>query len=79
MCRGVELVSYPHLVTALGQPRSWHLREVTRLMLREKSSTDVAGDGETAGEAGGADTSNCDPASTGVNVNHVILYVKYNR
>ena len=46
-------------------------------MLRDESRGDVAGYGETAREAGGADTSNCDPASTGVYVNHVILYVKY--
>ena len=46
-------------------------------MLREESRGNVAGDGEAAREAGGADTSNCDPASTGVYVNHVILYVKY--
>ena len=45
-------------------------------MVGEESRGDIAGDGEAAGEAGGADTSNCDPASTGVHVDHVILYVK---
>ena len=44
-------------------------------MVGEESRGDVAGDGEAAGEAGGADTSDCDPASAGVHVNHVILYV----
>ena len=77
MCRGVELVSYLHQGPALCQPRRGHLWEVTRPVVGEEDRSNVAGDGEAAGEASGADTSHRNPASASVYVDNVILHKVY--